>query len=502
MTSAVLREATKCLRVIKEKNDFLNAFVPTGLPTSNGPETSLSLESPRPDKPRSQLDGLTFAVKDNICIKGTITTCASRMLTGFTPEYDATVVKKLKECGAIILGKTNMDEFGMGSHSTFSHFGPTKHPSSTESSIYSAGGSSGGSAAAVASGMCFGALGSDTGGSIRLPASYCGVIGFKPSYGLLSRHGLVTYANSLDSIGIFAKDVHSTRLIFDCLSEHDATDPTSLDTATRKRIGNQFQSLRSRSKRCWKIGIPIDYNVHEISRPLRKAWINTLAALRDLGHSIIPVKLNSTRHAISSYYIIALAEAASNLAKYDGVRFGFAPRTSMICNLGEILTSLNKLAMVRDMGFGREVRRRILLGNYSLTSRSFQNYFIHAQKIRRLIQQDFDEVFALPNPLRKPLKSYGNSFNRADVLVSPVSVSIPPSLESVLSSENLGLDSYINDVFTIPASMAGLPSISIPIRDARNELPLGLQVIAQYGDENGLFDIANIIQQIRGSVGL
>ncbi|KAK6543263.1 Trimeric GatFAB AmidoTransferase(AdT) complex subunit, variant 3 [Orbilia ellipsospora] len=350
--------------------------------------------------------------------------------------------------------------------------------------------------------MCFGALGSDTGGSIRLPASYCGVIGFKPSYGLLSRHGLVTYANSLDSIGIFAKDVHSTRLIFDCLSEHDATDPTSLDTATRKRIGNQFQSLRSRSKRCWKIGIPIDYNVHEISRPLRKAWINTLAALRDLGHSIIPVKLNSTRHAISSYYIIALAEAASNLAKYDGVRFGFAPRTSMICNLGEILTSLNKLAMVRDMGFGREVRRRILLGNYSLTSRSFQNYFIHAQKIRRLIQQDFDEVFALPNPLRKPLKSYGNSFNRADVLVSPVSVSIPPSLESVLSSENLGLDSYINDVFTIPASMAGLPSISIPIRDARNELPLGLQVIAQYGDENGLFDIANIIQQIRGSVGL
>ncbi|KAF3927562.1 hypothetical protein AA313_de0205199 [Arthrobotrys entomopaga] len=348
--------------------------------------------------------------------------------------------------------------------------------------------------------LIFRALGSDTGGSVRLPASYCGVVGFKPSYGLLSRRGLIAYANSLDTVGIFAKDVQSTRLIFDCLSEYDAADPTSLDTATRRRIETRFQSSRSERKRCWKIGVPIDYNVLEISSALKKTWVNTLAALRDLGHVIIPIRLPSTKHAISSYYIIAVAEAASNLAKYDGVRFGFVPEISIIHGSREISLLLRRIATARDIGFGKEVRRRILLGNYSLTSRSFQNYFNHAQKVRRMIQKDFDRVFALPNPLRKPFEEYRNSFNHVDVLVSPVSVSTSPSLEFVLSSENLGLDSYINDVFTVPASMAGLPSISIPIRDAQDEMPLGLQVITQHGDEGGLFDVATLIEETRNLV--
>ncbi|KAK6518496.1 Trimeric GatFAB AmidoTransferase(AdT) complex subunit, variant 2 [Arthrobotrys conoides] len=359
----VVHEAINYLRNTQQRNGFFNAFVrvsPEREVTSQAMAASQRRET---GKSLSPLDGTIFAIKDNICTKDMVTSCSSLMLVDFVPDYDATVVAKLKDAGAIIIGKTNMDEFGMGSHSTTGIHGPVKNPNSSKLSVYSAGGSSGGSAAAVAGNLCSGALGSDTGGSVRLPASYCGVVGFKPSYGLLSRRGLVAYANSLDTIGIFTRDVRYAQLIFDCLNEHDPTDPSSLDGRSRRKIKDHV----SNQSRRWNIGVPVDYNVTEISPPLKKAWISTLAILRDLGHNVKPVNIPSTRHAVSSYYIIALAEASSNLAKYDGVQFG--SHTAAISRpVSGISPSLQLVVAARERGFGKEVRRRILLGNYSLTS--------------------------------------------------------------------------------------------------------------------------------------
>ncbi|KAK6341733.1 Trimeric GatFAB AmidoTransferase(AdT) complex subunit [Orbilia brochopaga] len=493
------RDAARCLQAVSQHNGLLNALVHIRPPAAVLADANAASRAPvsgTGDSPRSSLDGLLFAIKDNLCTSNMPTSCASRMLADFHPQYDATVVARLKARGAVLLGKTNMDEFGMGSDSVHSCFGPVKNPLSSE---HSAGGSSGGSAAAVASGMCFGALGSDTGGSIRLPASYCGVVGFKPSHGLLSRRGLIAYANSLDTVGIVASDVSSVRLIYDSLKEHDESDPTSVDNATRRRIEDQaaaFRSSRGGQKRHWRIGVPMDYNVSEISTRLREAWVSTLAALRDLGHQIVPVDLPSTRHAVCSYYIVALAEASSNLAKYDGIRFGLSPT---IAPTEAKTNPLAKITAAREQGFGKEVQRRILLGNYSLTSEAMENYFIHAQKVRRMVKQDFDRVFAFPNPLNSTSKTHQPDPPKepVDVLISPVSVSSAPALQDVTSLDRSALDAYINDVFTIPASMAGLPALSVPIPASTDgELPLGLQIIAQYGDEDSLFDIATVVEDL------
>ncbi|KAK6347743.1 Trimeric GatFAB AmidoTransferase(AdT) complex subunit, variant 2 [Orbilia javanica] len=424
------------------------------------------------------------------------TSCSSLMLADFSPEYDSTVVSKLRNAGAIVIGKTNMDEFGMGSHSTTGSRGPVRNPYSPYPSVYSAGGSSGGSAAAVAGNMCFGALGSDTGGSIRLPASYCGVIGFKPSYGLLSRQGLVPYANSLDTVGILARDVSSARLVFDCLNEADPADPSSLGGRSRRKIKHHATGPRSAGNqhRPWNIGVPVDYNVTEISPSLKSAWISTLANLRDLGHNIKAVNMPSTRHAVSSYYIIALAEASSNLAKYDGIQFGPHTATASKPTNG-ISNSLQLVAATRETGFGKEVRRRILLGNYSLTSEAMENYFIHAQRIRRLVKEDFDGIFSSPNPLSSRTGQSLGSKTGVDFLVSPVSTSPAPSLENVAKEDGVGVGGYINDVFTVPASMAGLPAISVPVH-GDGDLPIGLQVTAQYGDEEHLFEVATLIESL------
>ncbi|KAF3934385.1 hypothetical protein ABW20_dc0103586 [Dactylellina cionopaga] len=463
MPSTTVRVATRQLQTIRRRNDFLNAFVhlkPNRAILEGVKASSCRQDS---DKPLSEIDGFTFAIKDNICTKDMPTSCSSQMLADFKPEYDATTIAKLRDCGAVILGKTNMDEFGMGSYSVSSCFGPTKHPLSLESVMYSAGGSSGGSAAAVASGMCSVALGSDTGGSVRLPASYCGLVGFKPSYGLLSRHGLIAYANSLDTIGILARDTKSTRLVFDCIKGYDNIDPTSLDIS-RLNVEDKVAIPRSSGhlSRTWKIGVPMEYNVIEISSSLKEAWVSTLAFLRDLGHKIVPVTLPSTRHAISSYYIIALAEAASNLAKYDGVRFGLHSASSSFLK-----------------GFKE--------------TEAMENYFVRAQKVRRLVKQDFNKVFALPDPLQGAPKTEGSSHEGVDVLISPVSISQAPRLEEVMLPDKLEFSGYINDIFTVPASLAGLPAISIPVNNT-GKMPLGLQITAQYGNENTLFDVANLIE--------
>ncbi|CAN9104318.1 unnamed protein product [Alternaria alternata] len=472
----------------KHLNAF-NSFVEPAVLTRNdatrsnvvGEQTAYSVT----DKP--------IAIKDNICTKQLKTTASSGMLKDFSSPYDATVVKLLQDEGAVVVGKTNMDEFGMGSHSTHSHFGPVKMQryDGEEASV---GGSSGGSALAVATSQCWAALGTDTGGSVRLPAAYTSVIGFKPSYGLISRWGVIAYANSLDTVGIFGRNVAGVKHIFDKLNIHDACDPTSVSDTTRAkfRAENRPTSLR--------IGVPLDYNIDTLQPAVRKAWLLRLRHLWDRGHTLHPVRLPTTQQALSAYYVLAPAEASSNLAKYDGVRFG--SRAQGIDGTPDSVL----FAKTRGQGFGPEVQRRILLGAFSLSAQAMDNYFIQAQKVRRLVQQDFNRVFALPNPLFEsevPLsKTEG-----VDVIICPTAPSTAPSLAEVKTQDPL--HSYMNDVFTVPASLAGLPAITLPTAAPWNEEKsensgspdpffntIGLQIIGQYGDDQLVLNTAKILEEI------
>ncbi|KAH9872096.1 hypothetical protein J1614_006357 [Plenodomus biglobosus] len=432
-----------------------------------------------------------IAIKDNICTKDMKTTASSALLKDFSSPYDATVVTLLKDAGAAIMGKTNMDEFGMGSHSLNSHFGPVKMQR-YQGEEASAGGSSGGSALAVASGQCWAALGTDTGGSIRLPAAYTGVVGFKPSYGRLSRWGVIAYANSLDTVGIFGRTAEQVATIYETLDVHDPQDPTSLPPSTRSRLGNHNRSTRLR------IGIPLDYNIATLHPMVRKAWMRTIEDLWKAGHTLHPVRLPSTQHALSAYYVLAPAEASSNLAKYDGVRFG--SRAEGIDGTPQSVL----YAKTRGQGFGPEVQHRILLGAFSLSAQAIDNYFIQAQKVRRLVQQDFDNVFATPNPLLDQSTPSENDVVKVDVLVCPTAPSLAPSLSEVKDQDPI--QAYMNDVFTVPASLAGLPAISVPIpieseaektgkSDSESIVrSAGIQMIGQFGDDALVLDLAKSIQ--------
>jgi aspartyl-tRNA(Asn)/glutamyl-tRNA(Gln) amidotransferase subunit A len=479
---------TKCAGTYvanQAKYAHLNAFITRvdAASLTNRPE-SLQTDLRVEDRP--------VAIKDNICTKDLKTTAASGILKDFTSPYDATVVKLLRDAGGVIAGKTNMDEFGMGSHSTHSHAGPVKMQR-YEGEEASAGGSSGGSALAVASGQCWAALGTDTGGSVRLPAAYTGVTGFKPSYGLLSRWGVIAYANSLDTVGIFTKNARDAACVFDELNVHDPQDPTSLPTSTRSRLATsdtQPESLR--------IGIPLDYNIASLQPAVRNAWIRALKALADKGHTLHPVRLPATQHALSAYYVLAPAEASSNLAKYDGVRFGSRAE-------GTDGTPDSVLfAKTRGQGFGSEVQRRILLGAFSLSAQAIDNYFIQAQKVRRLVQRDFDNVFAKANPLANNDSRTEAAQDRVDVLLCPTAPTLAPSLSKVKNQDPL--QAYTNDVFTVPASLAGLPAISVPVHITDSERAAihgdhdikesaGVQIIGQYGDDKLVLHTANLLQQ-------
>jgi aspartyl-tRNA(Asn)/glutamyl-tRNA(Gln) amidotransferase subunit A len=479
---------TKCAGTYvanQAKYAHLNAFITRvdAASLTNRPE-SLQTDLRVEDRP--------VAIKDNICTKDLKTTAASGILKDFTSPYDATVVKLLRDAGGVIAGKTNMDEFGMGSHSTHSHAGPVKMQR-YEGEEASAGGSSGGSALAVASGQCWAALGTDTGGSVRLPAAYTGVTGFKPSYGLLSRWGVIAYANSLDTVGIFTKNARDAACVFDELNVHDPQDPTSLPTSTRSRLATsdaQPESLR--------IGIPLDYNIASLQPAIRNAWIRALKALADKGHTLHPVRLPATQHALSAYYVLAPAEASSNLAKYDGVRFG--SRAEGIDGTPDSVL----FAKTRGQGFGSEVQRRILLGAFSLSAQAIDNYFIQAQKVRRLVQRDFDNVFAKANPLANNDSRTEAAQDRVDVLLCPTAPTLAPSLSEVKNQDPL--QAYTNDVFTVPASLAGLPAISVPVHITDSERAAihgdhdikesaGIQIIGQYGDDKLVLHVANLLQQ-------
>ncbi|OAL43602.1 glutamyl-tRNA amidotransferas-like protein [Pyrenochaeta sp. DS3sAY3a] len=474
------------------KYAHLNAFVsrldPSALVARAG--------SPTPHKTGDHVSSSIYdkpiAIKDNICTKELRTTASSAILSSFTSPYDATVVKLLQDEGAVVAGKTNMDEFGMGSHSTHSHFGPVKMQRHGGEEL-SAGGSSGGSAVAVATAQCWAALGTDTGGSVRLPAAYTGVVGFKPSYGLLSRWGVIAYANSLDTVGILGRSTNDVEAVFEKLNVYDAEDPTSLPPSTRARM-----EARVNPPRQLRIGVPLDYNVASLDPVVRKTWIRTLRSLWERGHTLHSVRLPATQHALSAYYILAPAEASSNLAKYDGVRYG--SRAEGIDGTPESVL----FAKTRGQGFGPEVQRRILLGAFSLSAQAIDNYFIQAQKARRLVQQDFDKVFAKANPLLDRNISSKDAQDKVDVLLCPTAPSFAPPLSEVKDQDPI--HAYMNDVFTVPASLAGLPAISVPVpsvsdRQSTNHggeqasQPVGIQIIGQYGDDKLVLHCAKEIEE-------
>ncbi|SDF36029.1 Asp-tRNA(Asn)/Glu-tRNA(Gln) amidotransferase subunit GatA [Sporolituus thermophilus] len=389
----------------------------------------------------SPLAGLPGAIKDNICTKGVKTTCGSKILANFIPPYDATVMVKLAANDAVIAGKTNMDEFAMGSSTENSAFFPSRNPWDTAAVP---GGSSGGSAAAVAAGEAIWALGSDTGGSIRQPAAYCGVVGLKPTYGLVSRFGLVAYASSLDQIGPITRDVTDCALVLSVIAGHDAHDSTSI----RTEIPDYTKALVPDVKGL-KIGLPKEYFVAGLDSAVEQAVRRAVDQFRAMGAEIVEVSMPHTEYALSVYYLIAPAEASSNLARYDGVGYGYRGE-------GNDIVSMYK--RTRSEGFGAEVKRRIMLGTYALSSGYYDAYYNKALKVRTLVKRDFDRAF-----------------EQVDVLITPTA---PTPAFKAGEKVNDPLAMYLQDIFTIPVNLAGVPAISLPCGFAGN-MPIGLQLIGK-----------------------
>jgi aspartyl-tRNA(Asn)/glutamyl-tRNA(Gln) amidotransferase subunit A len=403
----------------------------------------------------SPLQGIPLAIKDNICTQGVRTTCASRILANFTPPYDATVIQRLRNAGAVFVGKANMDEFAMGSSTENSAFGPTRNPWGDLS--YVPGGSSGGSAAAVAADTCVAALGSDTGGSIRLPAAMTGVVGLKPTYGRVSRFGLVAFASSLDQIGPLTKDVRDAALLLQAIAGPDVHDSTSGNVP----VPDYSQELE-RGVRGIKLGVPREYFVAGMETEVEQAVRAGMETLRGLGAELVDVSLPHTRYAVATYYILANAEASSNLARYDGIRYGV--RTTLATHL------LDMYMRTRAEGFGPEVKRRIMLGTYALSAGYYEAYYKKAQQLRTLFRRDFHQAFT-----------------QCDALLAPVAPTAAFRLGERLDDP---LQMYLADVFTIPVNLAGLPAMSIPCGFTPQRLPIGLQLIAPPFRETTILQVA------------
>ncbi|MCM8801455.1 MAG: Asp-tRNA(Asn)/Glu-tRNA(Gln) amidotransferase subunit GatA [Candidatus Omnitrophica bacterium] len=411
--------------------------------------------------PQLPLGGIPVSVKDNICTEGYNTECCSKILAGFKPPYDATVIKKLKEAGAIILEiKTNMDEFAFGSSTENSCFGTTANPWNIN---YVAGGSSGGSAASVAADEAIVALGSDTGGSIRQPASFCGVVGLKPTYGRVSRYGLIAFASSLDQIGPITKDVRDCAIIMKIISGYDPYDSTSVNLEVPdypKVLGMDIKGI--------KIAVPKEYFVEGIDPEVKKIIQEAIEQLRELGAQIKEVCLPHTEYAVAVYYIIATAEASSNLARFDGVQYGFRFSNSE-------LNLIQMYKKTRGAGFGQEAKRRIILGTFALSYGYYEAYYLRALKVRTLIKKDFDEVF-----------------KDCDCIVTPTS---PTPAFKIGEKIDDPLKMYLSDIYTISANLAGIPAISIPCGFTKDGLPVGLQILAKAFNEEILFRVAYAYEQ-------
>ncbi|KAA1098134.1 Trimeric GatFAB AmidoTransferase(AdT) complex subunit [Puccinia graminis f. sp. tritici] len=474
-----------------------NAFI-TRLP----PSASDLVEKPEPE-----LAGLTVAIKDIFCTRGSVTSCASAALREFKPPYDAHVVSQLRRHGARIVGKTNMDEFSMGSASTFSSHGRVVNPHGfcpsrkTMLESRSAGGSSGGSAAAVAAGLCDIAIGSDTGGSIRLPAAHCGLIGLKPSYGLISRLGMVQYSTSLDTVGILARSTDQIRKTFSCLNGHDQRDPTSIPKKYRLNSNELNRLWQARFAResgdlsDIRVGVPIEYFNSDVSEDILSAFRATVDFLKQRGAQLVSISLPSTSSCLGAYYVIASAEASSNLARYSGLHYG--RRSVVDCPARSQTASVPRhlYSATRTEFFGDEVKRRLLLGAYTLSASGIKNYFIQAQKVRLKVRAEFERTFRMPSALSTGEMSI--SPIGVDFLLTPATLSIAPRLDD--SEQNV--ESWSQDQLLVPASLAGLPAMVVPVKcpkpTAAKPWPVGVQIIGQWGAEPMLFHLGSELEQIR-----
>jgi len=452
------REITESvLKRIAKVEDRIHAFITL---TPDVARQQAALADARIQKGETTpLTGIPLAIKDLICTQGVRTTCGSHILENYIPPYDATVIEKLKAAGAVLVGKANMDEFAMGSSTENSFFGPTRNPWDLERIP---GGSSGGAAAAVAAGECIASLGSDTGGSIRQPASCCGVVGIKPTYGRVSRYGLVAFASSLDQIGPFSKDVRDAALLLQAICGHDFRDSTSVNVPvpdfTQSLVDNVRGMILGIPKECFREGLD-----PEVESAFREAVRN----LEKLGAKTVEVSLPHSEYALAVYYIIAPAEASSNLARYDGVKYGFRAKGSY--DLMEMYKE------TRSQGFGAEVKRRIMLGTYALSAGYYEAYYRQAAQVRTLVRQDFEKTFA-----------------HCDVLLTPTA---PTPAFKLGEKVDDPLQMYLSDIFTIPCNLAGLPGLSLPSGFSKQGLPIGLQILANHFQEEKMLRAAYVYEQ-------
>ena len=458
---SVTELTASCIAAIKEKDSEIHAYLEVfddALAHAKRADMILQ-DAPQPLSP---LFGIPLAIKDNIFIEGKHTTAGSKILERYVAPYDATVITKLKNAGAIFLGKTNLDEFAMGSSTENSSFGATKNP---HDASRVPGGSSGGSAAAVASHMCLAALGSDTGGSIRQPASFCGIVGFKPTYGAVSRHGLIAMSSSLDQIGPMTKSVEDASLIFHAIAGSDAYDSTSLDQSWEKKTDN-YQKLKD-----VRVGVPKEYFTAGLDAQVKRIIESGLAKIEHAGARLQEISLPHSSYALPAYYIIAPSEISSNMARFDGIRYGLqAQNTKML---------LDVYQYSRALGFGAEVKRRILIGTYALSAGYYDAYYVKAQKVRRLIRDDFE-----------------HAFEKVEFIIG----STTPTPAFALGERTADpLQMYLADMYTVAANLAGIPALSLPAGSTTQgdkELPVGLQIIANHSKDNDLLSFAESLISI------
>ncbi len=484
---------------IDEKNDELNAF--TTVDRDGALNHARYLDSQRERGNARPLSGLVLAVKDNICIRGYPVSCGSKMLKDFSSLYDATVIERLRDAGAIFIGKTNCDEFAMGSSNETSYHGPVRNPHNTD---YVPGGSSGGSAAAVAAGMCHAALGSDTGGSVRQPSAFCGVVGLKPTYGRVSRSGLVAFASSLDVIGPLANSVEDVATLLNVMAGEDPNDSTSAPVDVP-----DYSEALTGTVEGLTVGLPEEYFTEGLDPDIRQMVRDQVASLEDQGAEVEQISLPHTEYGVATYYLLATAEASSNLARYDGIRYGFradlqetkqelrerrkelksdlsAARTQgnddraaeLEAELEDEQSALDALyTRTRTEGFGDEVKRRIMLGTYALSAGYYDKYYEKAQRVRTLIRHDFDQAF-----------------EDVDVIVTPTTPTPPFQLGEKTDDP---LEMYLNDIYTVTANLAGIPGLTVPIdsHPETDDLPVGLQLLGPHFDESVLLQVGDVLTQ-------
>jgi len=453
------RELTEILLDrIDRHNPAINAWI-TVLREKALAEAAARDEELARGRARGPLHGVPVGLKDIFCTKGIRTTCGSRILHDFDPPYDATVTRKIRSAGAVLLGKQNMDEFAMGSSTETSFFGPARNPWATDRAP---GGSSGGTAAAVAAGLCFAGVGTDTGGSIRQPASLCGVVGMKPTYGRVSRYGMIAFASSLDQAGPVTRSVEDAAIVLSVIAGHDPADSTSVDLPVP-----DFSAAAGRRIRGLRIGLPREYFPEGLDASVRAAVEEVVRALSAEGAETVGISLPHTDHALATYYILAPAEASSNLARYDGVRYGYrAEGTNGLIEM---------MSRTRSEGFGPEVKRRIMIGTYALSAGYYDAYYGKAQKVRTLLRRDFAEAF-----------------RTVDLVLTPTS---PTPAFRLGEKVDDPLTMYLSDVFTIPCNLAGIPGISVPCGRSPEGLPIGVQLLGKHFDEETVLSAAAAIER-------